>query len=272
MISILLTFTALGVYLMAGLGFWRRILSTPADRRPGSIRKIPVLLGWMAAILHTGLLWPSMIHDGALDLSLGYVFSLVCLMTVLVYLFAALTGNVVNLGLFVMPVGLLGFVVGKFLPGSHYLVSDMHQVQWWHMGLALLAFGFLCIAAAQAVLLFIQDRHLHSHRPGSLLPALAPIQTMERNLFRLILIGVVLLTANLVTGMGFQWVEGGRPLEFNHHILLSIIAWSAFVALLVGHKIYGWRGAVAARWTMAAFGILLLAYFGSRFVSTIILS
>ena len=34
----------------------------------------------------------------------------------------------------------------------------------------------------------------------------------------------------------------------------------------------GWRGRIAAKWTMIAFGVLILAYFGSRFVTSIILS
>ncbi len=230
------------------------------------------MLGWIAAILHAGLLVITMFHDGTLNLALGYVFSLVSLMTVVVYLLATTTGNVINLGIFVMPMGLTGLLVGKFLTGGDHLVSNVPLIQWWHLGIALLAFGFLCIAAAQAILLYIQDQHLHSHRPGSLLPALPPIQTMERNLFRLTLIGVILLTLNLVIGMGFQYVQDGELLDFNHHILLSVIAWLGFAALLAGHRIYGWRGAVAARWTLAAFAVLVLAYFGTRFVTNIILS
>lgn len=272
MITTLLTFVALGVYLLASYGFLRRIRGESGNAKKGPGLEMPVALGWIAAILHAWLLVSGMHQEGGLNLALGYVFSLVSLMTVVVYLLATITGNVINLGLFVMPLGLLGLLVGLFLTGTELPVSDVPMIQWWHLGIALLAFGFLCIASAQAFLLYIQDRHLHSHRPGSLLPALPPIQTMERNLFRLTLIGVVLLTLNLVVGMGYQYAQEGRTLAFNHHVLLSFIAWLGFAALLAGHRIYGWRGAVAARWTLAAFGILVLAYFGTRFVTSIILS
>lgn len=234
--------------------------------------RYPLLCGWTAALLHAWLLARGMLAGPALDLALGYVFSLVSLMTVLVFLLSTLNRDVFNLGLFVMPVGLLGLLVGLFLAGRPVLLENPSALQWWHLGIALVAFGFLCIAAAQALLLYLQDRHLHNHRPGSLLPSLPPIQTMENNLFWLTMIGVILLTLNLVVGMVYLYHQQGRTLAFNHHILLSFIAWLGFAGLLSGHRIYGWRGIVAARWTLSAFGVLILAYFGTRFVTTVILS
>lgn len=272
MFPLILTLTALGVYLLAGWGFWGRINADPARKRPTFGSRHLLTLVWLAALVHGWLLAHGMWQEGTLNLALGLVFSLVSLMTVVVYLLTTATGNGINLGVFATPIGLAGLLVGAFLTGSDQPVRDVPMIQWWHLGIALLAFGFLCIAAAQAFLLYIQDRHLHSHRPGSLLPALPPIQTMERNLFRLTLIGFILLTLNLVTGMGYQYVEEGRVVVFNHHILLSFLAWMGFAALLAGHRIYGWRGAVAARWTLSAFAVLVLAYFGTRFVTSIILA
>jgi ABC-type uncharacterized transport system permease subunit len=39
-----------------------------------------------------------------------------------------------------------------------------------------------------------------------------------------------------------------------------------FASLVIGHKIFGWRGKQAIISTQIGFGILLLAYFGSKFV------
>jgi len=39
----------------------------------------------------------------------------------------------------------------------------------------------------------------------------------------------------------------------------------------VGHKWWGWRGRVAARWTLAGFATLLMAYVGTRFVLEVVL-
>jgi ABC-type uncharacterized transport system permease subunit len=39
-----------------------------------------------------------------------------------------------------------------------------------------------------------------------------------------------------------------------------------FAVLLYGHWRYGWRGKKAIRWTLAGFCLLMLAFFGSKFV------
>jgi ABC-type uncharacterized transport system permease subunit len=50
-----------------------------------------------------------------------------------------------------------------------------------------------------------------------------------------------------------------------------VISWLIFAALLVGRHVYGWRGRVAVRWTLAGFLALVLAYIGSRFVLEVVL-
>ncbi len=230
-------------------------------------------MGWLAVLLHAWLLMQGMFANSVFNISLGYVISLVTWMTVLLFLLSALSRNMINLGVFVMPVGFLGLLIGRFLTGEPVLVEHpASPLLWWHLGIALVAFGFLCIAAAQAILLYLQDKFLHSHHPGKLFPILPSIQTMEKNLFRLTVMGVILLTPNLIIGMAYRYHQEGQPLAFNHHILLSFLAWFGFTVLLFGHRIYGWRGMVAARWTLSAFGILVLAYFGSRFVTSVLLS
>jgi ABC-type uncharacterized transport system permease subunit len=50
-----------------------------------------------------------------------------------------------------------------------------------------------------------------------------------------------------------------------------VIAWVIFAVLLVGRRLYGWRGRVAVRLTLAGFVFLVLAYFGSKFVLEVLL-
>ncbi|MEK7844843.1 MAG: cytochrome c biogenesis protein CcsA, partial [Pseudomonadota bacterium] len=64
----------------------------------------------------------------------------------------------------------------------------------------------------------------------------------------------------------------GQPLTFSHKTLFGFISWGVFAALLIGRQLYGWRGRIAIRWTLAGFIILLLAYIGSKFVLEIILN
>ena len=63
----------------------------------------------------------------------------------------------------------------------------------------------------------------------------------------------------------------GKPLRFTHHIVLSIIAWAVFGTLLVGRWRFGWRGRTAVRLTLAGFVLLVLGYFGTKFVLEVLL-
>jgi ABC-type uncharacterized transport system permease subunit len=56
-----------------------------------------------------------------------------------------------------------------------------------------------------------------------------------------------------------------------HKTVLSVLSWLVFGCLLVGRWRYGWRGRIAARWTLAAMALLVLAFFGSKFVLELVL-
>ncbi|MNS77878.1 Cytochrome C assembly protein [compost metagenome] len=53
--------------------------------------------------------------------------------------------------------------------------------------------------------------------------------------------------------------------------MFALISWAMFGGILAGRIFRGWRGKVALRWVIASFGILLLAYVGSRFVIEVVL-
>ena len=48
-------------------------------------------------------------------------------------------------------------------------------------------------------------------------------------------------------------------------------SWLIFAALLLGRRVYGWRGRTAIYWTLAGFMSLLLAYVGVKFVLEVVL-
>ena len=52
---------------------------------------------------------------------------------------------------------------------------------------------------------------------------------------------------------------------------IGVLSWLTFGALLVGRWRYGWRGAKAVHWTLTAMALLLLAFFGSKFVYEMVL-
>jgi ABC-type uncharacterized transport system permease subunit len=57
-----------------------------------------------------------------------------------------------------------------------------------------------------------------------------------------------------------------------HKSILSMLAWLVFGVLLWGRYRFGWRGQKALTWTLVGFVVLMLAYFGSKFVVELLLT
>ncbi len=133
-----------------------------------------------------------------------------------------------------------------------------------HILLSMGAAALLFAAAVTALLLIFLDRRLRTRRLADLPSVLPPLDALEKVMFRLIAAGFALLTLALMTG--FIFVTNLFEQHLEHKTILSLVAWVLFGTLLVGRLRYGWRGRSAVRWTLSGFGVLTLAYFGSKFV------
>ena len=92
---------------------------------------------------------------------------------------------------------------------------------------------------------------------------------MENLLFEILWIGIILLTLSLISGLIF--IEDIFAQHLLHKTVLSIAAWITFALLLWFHYQWGWRSRKAVNWTVGGFSLLLLGYFGSKFVLELIL-
>jgi ABC-type uncharacterized transport system permease subunit len=117
----------------------------------------------------------------------------------------------------------------------------------------------------------VQERRLQSGEMRTGLGRLPPLVVMDALLFKMVLTGFVLLTLAVASGILFSEEVFGRPFTFNHKNFLGVISWAIFAGLLLGRWGYGWRGRRAARWTIAGFLVLALAYVGSKLVLEVIL-
>lgn len=261
--------------LYAGLGvyFWRTTWAA-AKPAPAAGARQP---GWergailIPLLLHAGLLYQALFAAGP-KLGLGVTVSAIAWVTVAIYWVENFRHELEGLQAFVLPVAAISTLAAVVLPaGSHPLAhADLPGFKA-HLLIAILAYSLFTIAALQAVLMAMVERRLHSHAISAITQNLPPLLTMEHLLFRIILVGFVLLTLTLGSGMLFSEELFHQPLQFSHKNLFAIVSWLLFAALLGGRKIYGWRGRVAIRWIVSGFVALLLAYIGSKFVLEIIL-
>ena len=138
-----------------------------------------------------------------------------------------------------------------------------------HVILAMGSAGMFAIAAILVVLLALQDSALRGGRTSGWLATLPPVESLERALFSVISIGTAALTVAILAGLLF--VTDLFAQHLVHKTVLAIIAWAIFACLLFGRWRFGWRGRLAARYTIAGFVVLAIAYFGSKFVLEILL-
>jgi ABC-type uncharacterized transport system permease subunit len=101
-----------------------------------------------------------------------------------------------------------------------------------------------------------------------------PLLTLERLMFRFVLLGFILLTLTLIAGIVFGeqlYGAAGAQWKWDHKTVFSILSWLTFGALLVGRFQFGWRGRRAVRFLYTGSAFLLFSYAGSRFVLEVIL-
>lgn len=255
------------IYLAVAADFWRNDQSNASTLR---LHSTMIALG---LLLQGWLLYQDVFANG-FNFGLANALSAIFWLTVLIYWLASLKSHLYSLQAFVLPPAALFALLPAFSTQNH----DMPEASsaWFiaHIAIALLAYSLFTFAALHAALMTIVERSLHNKPTMFKLPSFPPLMVMETLLFRVITIGFVLLTLTLISGMLFSEEIFGKVFEFKengHKIVFSIASWLIYGWLLFGRYQYGWRGKKAIRWTLAGFGLLLLAYVGSKFVLEVIL-
>ncbi|OGI50330.1 MAG: hypothetical protein A3E57_07695 [Candidatus Muproteobacteria bacterium RIFCSPHIGHO2_12_FULL_60_33] len=263
-----MNFLALALYFIAGGLLGQRLMR--GEVVTGGVKIGIFSLGLGAVVLHAALLYTNLWTASGLNLALTPAFSLIAWVVAVLYLASSLIRPVDNLGVFIMPIAGLMLLVEWLWPGqmSLPLTSSVSAV---HIIVSVLAYSLLCLAAVQSLMLLMQERHLRGRHPGGFIRALPPMQTMESVMFQMIGFGFILLTLTLISGVFFSEAIFGQPLKFTHHMVLAVVAWIVYAILLIGRWRLGWRGRPAIHWTLGGFMLLLLAYFGSKFVLEILL-
>jgi ABC-type uncharacterized transport system permease subunit len=157
--------------------------------------------------------------------------------------------------------------LGASVTGAGHTFTELTEPGWElsaHILLSMAAAALLFAAAVTAVLILFLDRRLRARRLSAIPTELPSLDTLEKVMFRLIGAGFALLTLALFTG--FVFVTNLFTQLLVQKTVLSLIAWALFGVLLIGRLRFGWRGRAAVQWTLCGFGVLAVAYFGSKFV------
>lgn len=253
---------ALIAYTLSALLLWRRLPLLRAGESPDKRGALGIAM--LGLLLHFGALAGCLCISDGIDLGVLKALSLSGLVTLAIVIFSSLRQPLENLALPVLPLTMLALAAQLAWPTAPRNMIGHQPALEIHILLSILAYSLFTLAAMQAGLLASRHRALHERRPGGLANILPPLEQMETLLFRFIGTGFVLLTLALATG--FMYLEDIFAQHLVHKTALSLVSWSVFGALLLGRHLMGWRGRTAVRWTLSGFGVLLLAYFGSKIV------
>lgn len=263
-------------YALLGLSQARRLLREDSVEQIGQTARL-CLLGALA--LHGAALWLSLLPDEQLFIGWALALSVAVWLGLVVYWLESFFVQIDGLQLLLIPTALLVTLLAALFPQG---IVVPHAGNAWlraHLVISLAAYGLITIAALQAMLMALLDRHLRQPpKPNAQRSLLArvldvqpPLLVQERLLFRVIGVGFIVLTLAVVTGSVASLSLTGRLLPFDHKTVFTLLSWGTFGGLLLGRRLQGWRGRVALRWTLTGFVFLILAYTGSRFVLEVIL-
>ncbi len=253
---------AFALYLVAG----RLLAGHAREDVPGPRRWLLAALPALA--LHAALHAMAWRQLGGPELHFFSALSLVGLGMAALTMSFGTAQRIEALGIVVFP--LAGLVLLPYVLAGHARPSE--ALSWplqLHALLALLAYATLAVATLLALMLWFQDRALRQRQLGGWRRVLPPLTQLETLLFRSLGAGFVLLGLALLTGVLF--VADLFAQHLVHKTVLSILSWVVLAVLLFGRWRWGWRGPRAVKLTLLAMGLLLLAFFGSKFVLELVL-
>ena len=220
-----------------------------------------------AIVLHAATHALGWSHLHAPDLHFFAALSLVALGMAALSTVAASTQRMEALGVVVYPMAAALVLLYHFAGHGH--AETLGWRLQLHAWLALLAYAALAVAAVLAIMLWFQERALRQRQLHGWLRALPPLVQLEALLFRSLGASFILLTLALVTGVVF--VENLLAQHLWHKTVLSFLSWIVLAVLLFGRWRFGWRGPRAVKLTLTSMLLLLLAFFGSKFVLEMLL-
>jgi len=157
-------------------------------------------------------------------------------------------------GAIVFPVALLLLLPSAFGGMAPEFSSPLLRTAWIavHVTLIFLGYAALLLSFVASLLYLVQERRLKSKSPK--LWRMPPLEVIDEISYRSLLIGFPFMTLGLIAGAVVAQVYVGAEFFDDPKIILSLVLWAVYLALLFSRWSAGWRGRKAA--FLATFGFL----------------
>ncbi|MDH5436109.1 MAG: phosphohydrolase, partial [Gammaproteobacteria bacterium] len=151
------------LYLIGGFMASKQIQKPHAS---SPVKPVCIAFTTLALALHGYALSDVMFSEQSIDFGFFNAISFAAWCVVGLYLIASFFRPVANLGIAILPLASLAVLLDISFSSTHLLPADSAPGIKAHIVFSIMAYSLLSIAALQAILLSIQDRHLRGHHPG----------------------------------------------------------------------------------------------------------
>ena len=158
------------------------------------------------------------------------------------------------------------------VPGEPLQASSMTAWLQVHIGVSLVTYALITVAAAAAVAIWFKERTLRRHTVPDWIDAIPSVAGGERLQRRLLLAAEIILGAGLLTGAATTLGAEGQLIVLDHKTVLSIAAFVVLGLLLFLQSGSGLRGRRASRIVLIAYLLITLAFPGVKFVTDVLLA
>lgn len=255
-------------YIALAYHFYRsRWLGARASLTPTSENLLIVSV----IFLHTAGIYTSLKLTHGLNFGLGTTASILGLLTVSFFWLGNQGQRLSAIYAALLPLAALSIGMQLFFTERHLVTLDGNIFLICHLLFALAAYSIMSIAMLLAGAMLLTEFRLTHIRNSNTSDQLPPLLALEKLLFITVAVGFTLLSLTLISGSANTYHTIHQWLTLTHKSLFTFAAWLVFGILLVGRKVLGWRGRLAAKMTITGASFLLLGYLGSKFVLEIIL-
>jgi ABC-type uncharacterized transport system permease subunit len=262
-LSDMLTAVLLSVALVAYIaGFFLAILGVTYRSEAARVGANVVLsLGWLA---HLATIVTYGVDVGHIPVAGGAEYLLALGLAIMtLHLLLVSVWRVHAAGIVLPPLAALAAVAAlALLPEAGAPVAALRPLFLLHTTVSTLGMATLIVALAMSLIYLYQDRALKSRRGLHLLERLPPLDRCDHIGLQALLVGFVLLTLGILTGVVMNKELHERLFVPGVKQTLPLLAWIVFASVLVARFKIGFRGRKSAYLTITGVMLGLLTIVG----------
>lgn len=189
---------------------------------------------------------------------------------VLIFFVMEIRYRVGLLGSFIMPLVFLLMLASATMSREIRPLAPVLHSNWFgiHILLAFLSHSAFAMSFGLGIMYLIQEHYVKSKHLGELFGRLPSLQTLDHVNFRLITVGIPLLSLAMLSGMIWANQAWGTYWSWDARQTWSLVTWLIYMTIVHSRLLAGWRGRKAAMLSILGFVSILIAFFGIKLLKT----